>query len=39
VRSLGSRLVAASLYNGVVVQPKAAETATTIAGSTRGAQP
>lgn len=33
VRSLGNRLVAASLYNGVVVQPRPEETATASSGS------
>lgn len=37
VRSLGNRLVAASIYDGVVVQPKSEETAT--AGSGGGTQP
>lgn len=37
VRSLGNRLVAASLYNGVVVQPRAEETATASGGG--GTQP
>ena len=37
VRSLGNRLFAASLYDGVVVQPKAEETATTSSGG--GTQP
>jgi photosystem II stability/assembly factor-like uncharacterized protein len=37
VRSLGNRLVAASLYDGVVVQPKSEETAT--ASSSGGTQP
>jgi photosystem II stability/assembly factor-like uncharacterized protein len=38
VRSLGGRLIAASLYDGVVVQPKSEETATTTAGSGGGTQ-
>ncbi len=37
VRSLGNRLVAASLYDGVVVQPKSEETATASSGG--GTQP
>ena len=37
VRSLGNRLVAASLYDGVVVQPKSEETATASGGG--GTQP
>lgn len=37
VRSLGNRLLAASLYNGVVVQPRSEETAT--AGGSGGTQP
>jgi photosystem II stability/assembly factor-like uncharacterized protein len=36
VRSLGGRLVAASLYNGVVVQPRSEDTATAASGA--GAQ-
>ena len=39
VRSLGGRLVAASLYDGVVVQPKSEETAATSASSSGGTQP
>lgn len=35
VRSLGGRLVAASLYDGVVVQPKQEETAAAATGSAR----
>jgi photosystem II stability/assembly factor-like uncharacterized protein len=38
VRSLGNRLVAASLYDGVVVQPKPEETATASSGG-GGTQP
>ena len=37
VRSLGNRLVAASLYDGVVVQPKSEEMATASSGG--GTQP
>ncbi len=39
VRSLGDRLVAASLYDGVVVQPKSEETAAVPAGGSGGSQP
>ncbi|WP_254062099.1 transcriptional regulator [Acidobacterium sp. S8] len=39
VRSLNGRLVAASLYNGVVVQPQTEEAAATTAASGKGAQP
>ncbi len=39
VRSLGNRLAAASLYDGVVVQPKSDETAAASASGTGGTQP
>ena len=39
VRSQGGRLVAASLYDGVVVQPKSEETGATTASSGSGTQP
>lgn len=38
VLSLGDRLIAASLYNGVVIEPQAAVTATSVAASATGAQ-
>jgi photosystem II stability/assembly factor-like uncharacterized protein len=39
VRSQGGRLVAASLYDGVVMQPKSEETGATTASSGSGTQP
>jgi len=39
VRSLGGRLVAASLYDGVVVQPKSEETAAAAAAGSDGTRP
>jgi hypothetical protein len=39
VRSLGGRLVAASLYDGVVIQPKSEETAAAAAGASGSSQP
>lgn len=38
VQSLGNRLIAASLYNGIVVEPQAVEAAASVAASATGSQ-